>query len=340
VVASTLSGEAALLSGTPAKDRAEGATGGLLKRVGDRGLLVLKDFTTIVAMQRDKRGQILAALREIYDGYWYRDIGGEGGTRLEWHGKLGMVMCCTTAYDRAHAVLSELGDRFVLIRLADTGPEDGMRAALDGAGQEDEAREALAVAVAGLLGHDPEHPALDASGQDKDRLAALANFITQARSPVARDYRGEIELVMDREGPYRFGKQLYALWRGCGLLGLDHEQAWEVVARVARDSLPKLRWRVLAALAKGEELSTNEVSRAVWHPKQSTKRTLEDLVAHRVVARRTEGREDRWRLTGKGSDGAGAILKATPETPLDAIEPETSPPPPDDPTLLDPEAGA
>ena len=335
VVASTVSGEAALLSGTPAKDRAEGATGGLLKRVGSCGVLVLKDFTTIVAMQRDRRGAILAAFREAFDGSWYRDIGGEGGTRLEWQGKLGMVMCCTTAYDRAHAVLAELGDRFVLVRLADDGPEDGMRAALDGAGHEGEARDALAVAVAGLLGHEPEHPPLEAAGPDKDRLAALANFVTQARSPVARDYRGEIELVMDREGPYRFGKQLYALWRGCGLLGLDREQAWEVVARVARDSLPKLRWRVLAALAgDAGELSTNQVAQAVWHPYQSTKRTLEDLVAHRVAARRTDGKEHRWRLTAKGREATSAILQATPETALDPIEPETSPPPPDgDPTL-------
>jgi len=335
VVASTLSGEAALLSGTPAKDRAKGATGGLLGRVGDRGMLVLKDFTSIISMQRDRRGQILSAFREVFDGAWYRDIGGEGGIRLEWHGKLGMLMASTTAYDRAYAVIAELGDRFVLVRLADDGPQDGMRAALDGAGLEDKARDELADAVAGLLGHGPEHQALEATGSDKDRLAALADFVTQARSPVARDYRGEIELVLDREGPYRFGKQLYALWRAAGLLGLDSGQAWEIVARVARDSLPKLRWRVLAALIKGGgELSTNQVAQAVWHPKQSTKRTLEDLVAHRVVARRTVGKEDRWRLTNNVGEAVGAILEATPETPLDAIEPEMSPPPPEeDPTL-------
>jgi hypothetical protein len=340
VVASTLSGEAALLSGTPAKDRAEGATGGLLGRVGDRGMLVLKDFTSIISMQRDRRGQILSALRELFDGAWYRDIGGEGGTRLEWHGKLGMVMASTTAYDRAYAVIAELGDRFVLVRLADDGPQDGMRAALDGAGLEDKARDELAEAVAGLLGHDPEPPALEATDQDKDRLAALANFITQARSPVARDYRGEIELVLDREGPYRFGKQLFALLRASGLLGLDRGQAWEIVARVARDSLPKLRWRVLAALAKGDGgLSTNQVANAVWHPKQSTKRTLEDLVAHRVVARRTVGKEDRWRLTETADQAVNGILAATPETPLDTIEPETSPPPPDANATLPLESG-
>jgi len=322
VVASTVSGEAALLSGTPAKDRAEGATGGLLRRLGDRGVLVLKDFTSVLAMNRDKRGSILAAFREVYDGYWYRDIGGEGGLRLEWSGKLGMVMCSTTAYDRAYAVIAELGDRFVLVRLADDAPEDGMLAALGGAGQEDEARAALADATAGLLGHDPEHPALELAAEDNQRLALLANFVTQARSPVARDYQGEIELVMDREGPYRFGKQVSALWRACGLLGLDRDAAWQIAARVCRDSLPKLRWRVIRALATKGELTTSQVAQAVWHPSKSTKRALEDLVAHRVVARRTVPTVgDLWQLEARPAKAAAAIL---------GPEPEMSPPHPED----------
>jgi hypothetical protein len=162
-VRATLSGEAALLSGTPPKDWAAGATGGLLRRVGDRGLLVLKDFTSILGMHREKRGVILAALREIYDGHWSREIGGEGGALLEWRGKLGLVMCSTTAYDRAHEVISQMGDRFLLIRLDDHEPEAGMLNALEGAGKEGKAREELAAAVAGLLGHPPEHRELAAT---------------------------------------------------------------------------------------------------------------------------------------------------------------------------------
>src|SRR5258708_640806 len=39
LVASTISGEAALLSGTARKERAENASGGLLRTIGPRGLL-------------------------------------------------------------------------------------------------------------------------------------------------------------------------------------------------------------------------------------------------------------------------------------------------------------
>jgi hypothetical protein len=341
---STLTGEAALLSGVAQKDRAPGATGGLLREIGERGMLVLKDFTTILAMHPDKRGAILSALREIYDGYWSRGIGTEGATTLEWpgdgrRGKLGLLVCSTNAYDRAHAVIAVMGDRFVLLRLDDDQREAGTRAALAGVGQDTEARAAIAEAAAGLLGHDPEHLALAATGDDLDRLAKLADFVTLARSPVARDFKGEVDLVLDPEGPYRFAKQLYALWRACGLIGLDAEAAWEVAGRVARDSMPRLRWRVLDALAEHDALPTTTVAKAAWHPTRSTRRALEDLVAHRVAertpSRGSSGREDHWALT----DAARTAVRM-----IRDLVPEKSPPPPDDDPkqgrLLDQEAGS
>jgi hypothetical protein len=298
-VESTLSGEAALLSGTPEKERSAGASGGLLRQVGERGFLVLKDFTTILSMHPDKRGAILSALREVYDGSWSRAVGTGGGHRLEWKGKLGLVMCSTAAYDRAHAVIAVMGDRFLLIRLDDDKREAGTLAALTAASDGRAARAAIAQAVAGLLGHAPATPPLEPAPADVDRLAKLADFVTLARSPVARDYRGEIELVLDPEGPYRFAKQLHALWRACGLLGLDRAGAWEVANRVARDSMPRLRWRVLDALAIAGQQSTNTLARAVLHPSRSVKRALEDLTAHRVVERIPAdgpGLPDHWRL--------------------------------------------
>jgi hypothetical protein len=260
---------------------------------------VLKDFTTILSMHPDKRGAILSALREVYDGYWSRAIGAGGGHRLQWKGKLGLVMCSTAAYDRAHAVIAVMGDRFLLVRLDDDEREAGTRAALAAAGDARAARAAIAQATAGLLGHAPATPPLEPSGADVDRLAKLADFVTLARSPVARDYKGELELVLSPEGPYRFALQLHALWRACGLLGLDRAGAWEVANRVARDSMPWLRWRVVDALAVHGQLSTNALARAALHPSRSVRRALEDLTAHRVVERipaEGQGLPDHWRL--------------------------------------------
>jgi hypothetical protein len=43
LVSSTIASEGAVLSGTPPQQRSKGATGGLLRKLGDDGLLVLKD---------------------------------------------------------------------------------------------------------------------------------------------------------------------------------------------------------------------------------------------------------------------------------------------------------
>ena len=61
-VTSTIASEGALLSGSPRKERAKGATGGLLREIGDQGLLVLKDVTSILSADRNVRTGVLAAL--------------------------------------------------------------------------------------------------------------------------------------------------------------------------------------------------------------------------------------------------------------------------------------
>ena len=50
-------------------------------------------------MNPDIRAQVLAALREIYDGRWYRDVGTDGGRTLEWTGRIAVVGAVTTAWD-------------------------------------------------------------------------------------------------------------------------------------------------------------------------------------------------------------------------------------------------
>ena len=79
--ASTLT-EAALLSGTPSKERAKGASGGLLHEIGEFGLIVCKDLTSILSMRHDTQAEVLGALREVYDGQYTRQVGTEGGRML------------------------------------------------------------------------------------------------------------------------------------------------------------------------------------------------------------------------------------------------------------------
>src|SRR5665213_2406973 len=61
--------EPGLLSGSVS--RRPGATGGLLAEVGEFGIVVCKDFTSLLSESPDTRSGLLAALREIYDCLLY-----------------------------------------------------------------------------------------------------------------------------------------------------------------------------------------------------------------------------------------------------------------------------
>jgi hypothetical protein len=55
---------AGLLSGTPKKQRDKGAKGGLLQQIGEFGILVLKDFGSVLSMHPETKTEVLAAMRE------------------------------------------------------------------------------------------------------------------------------------------------------------------------------------------------------------------------------------------------------------------------------------
>jgi primase-like protein len=123
--------EAALLSGTPKKDQAKDAKGGLLHELPKTGgVLLVKDFGAILSMPRERRASVLQALREIYDGRYTRDVGTSGALKLEWEGRLGFIAGATGKLDRAHAVISALGERWLTLRLGDDTARSSARAAL------------------------------------------------------------------------------------------------------------------------------------------------------------------------------------------------------------------
>jgi hypothetical protein len=66
-IVSTIASEGALLSGTSMGERSPDATGGLLRIIRNSGVLVLKDFTSILSLPPSARPSVLAALREIWE---------------------------------------------------------------------------------------------------------------------------------------------------------------------------------------------------------------------------------------------------------------------------------
>lgn len=276
VVTATIT-EGGLLSATPRKERAKDATGGLLRKLEPRGVLVIKDVTSILSMNSETRAQVLGALREVYDGRWSRNVGTDGGRTLEWAGRIAVVGAVTTAWDKAHSVIASMGDRFVLIRMDSTaGRIAAGRKAIGNTGSEVEMRAELAAAAAGVLaGMNPDPVTL--TDAETEVLLAAADLVTLARTGVEYDYRGDVTDAHAPEMPTRFAKQLAQIVRGGVAIGMDRLAAMRLAIRAARDSVPPLRLAIIDDVAKYPNSSTADVRRRIDKPRATVDRQLQAL---------------------------------------------------------------
>lgn len=291
--------EAALLSGTPTKDRAAEATGGVLREIGDLGIMVLKDFGSILSMNREKLRALLAALREVYDGQWTRLVGVDGGRALKWSGKAGLIGGVTSAIDSAHSVMSSMGQRFALYRLPATDGRAQAQRAIEKAGAEEDMRAELTDAVRDSFdGLDFDNPPILADG-DHVWIVALTALVARCRSAVDRDgYRREIELIHDAEAPARLTKMLVQLLRGAHLIGVKQQRARELIIKVGFDCIPPVRRLAVEALLKQpDSLTTAAVAESAGYPEQTTRRALQDLECHGILEHcAPHSMADKWRV--------------------------------------------
>jgi hypothetical protein len=316
-IVSTITGEAALLSGTPEKDRAKDATGGLLFEIkaSGSGLLVIKDVTSILSMNRDTRALVLAALREIHDGSWSRKVGADGGRTLEWSGRIVVIGACTTAWDAAHQVIATMGDRFLLVRLA--ADAEGRRSAglkaIRNVGSELAMRDELQATVGKLLGQVSAAPSLKLTDDETGSIFDLADLVTRARTAVERDFKGNPLFAHALEMPTRLAKQLVQLGRGGLALGMTRKEAMAVVERSAADTMPPLRLRVLAYVAEHPNSATADVVKGLQLPRATVDRLLQELhlLELLVVDEIAWGQSVRWIYSLADDVSTTALKKLT-----------------------------
>jgi hypothetical protein len=289
---------AGLLSGTPKKQQGSGANGGLLRKIGDFGIIALKDFTSVLAMHTETRAEVLAALREIFDGAWTRHIGSYGGRALSWKGKVGLVFACTPVIDSYHGVIGSMGDRFLLSRLEPASKGQFKRALAHVGPRSKEMRQELSEAVNRLFaGRQSEpRPISDAEIDEIEQAILLA---VRLRGSIERDRSSrEIENINGAEGPARIGLALERLLAGLDVLGVERGKAMEVVKAVALDSVPPNRRRAYEMLdaISPAQTTTSAVGKKLGLPSITVRRILEDLAAYGLIERlpQGQGKADLW----------------------------------------------
>lgn len=279
---------------------------GLLEKLGEAehigqtsiytgdGIFLIKDFTTVLSMKREKRAAILGQLREIHDGEYRADYG-TGKTKI-WRGQVSIVAAVTPALDRHYSVFSTLGERFLQIRSHRPDSEEAGQWAILQQGREKEIRKQCRAAVKKLFDASNRKPP-NLSPTQISRIAAVAEVVAIGRTHVYRNNYGnkEIEYVPEPEANTRLSKGLAAIARGLAALNRRGEVAeadLQDIFRVAMDCLPVNRRDLLAAVMEGRDVTALRMARTVRN------RQLEELEELGLLTK-DETADVGWRLTEK-----------------------------------------
>lgn len=293
---------ATLLSGWKnAKGQPDRAS--LLPKIKDNTTIIMKDFGTILQRRRDQRAEIMAQLREVYDGKFSRSFG--TGDTKDWNGKIGFFGGVTQQVELEHVMNSLLGERFVYYRMSSPPEDDVIKKSIMNSGHEKEMENKMqevvqeyieSVKIPDVL------PVLDKTYIDS--LAFITRFTIRARTGVARDrYTREIIHSPEHESPARLVKQLYAIGVALKLLmGKFEKEEYEILIQIALDSVPLRRMKVINFLWKeARPHSTVEVATAIDYPTSTARRILEELVIYGILKRSKTGEyqsaPDIWEFT-------------------------------------------
>jgi hypothetical protein len=281
----------------------KGVETSLLPRLGGK-TITMKDFGTVLTMYREKKAEILAQLREVYDGKFSKDWG--NGKSLSWTGKVGLLAGVTPIIDREYSFNQALGERFLLYRVQGAPARKiAQRALGHQAADSGSARKALRDVVRGFLEEFPLDPP-PIPPAFTEALAALAEFVAVARSPVFFDSKGgDIEFIPPPESPGRLAKQFGTLARSLAAVRGEAELSlgtYLTLVQVAQDTLPAPRRGMIEALIDPlcpEPRTTTQIAEATGYPTSTARRYLQELAAHRLVDRLPDGpgHPDRWRAS-------------------------------------------
>jgi hypothetical protein len=291
----------------------------LLEALANHTTLVVKDFGSLLTMRREDRGIILQQLREIYDGQYRKDYG--NGKVVAWKGTMGLLAACTSAIENYHAVIGELGNRYILYRceLELEAREKVALKALSDEGAETRMRCEIEEAFKNSVDNAPDANKVVTPENMHIKLAALSSIVAQLRSQVSRDpYDKSVNYMPDIEGPARLAKAFAKLGKGLAairgkLVVTDDE--YKVICKVALDSVPRRRSLIIGNLTDLDWKGAKEISSNVGIPTITVNRELEDLTLLRVVRRELESDDPnevtqttpyKWRLNATVARGLEA----------------------------------
>jgi hypothetical protein len=261
-----------LLSG--AKD---GQKSSLLELIGRSGILLFKDFTTILSKKDEEQREIVSQFREVFDGRFSIRTGQRSAI---WEGKVTVIAAVTPAIERAWAVHRDLGERFLQVRWGSSDPIKISEAARLQRGKERAITKDMQALVKDFFTTTTTIPGItEEQGQQIDIIATV---IARMRGNVIRDKdknRTIIDVSMPEE-PTRIAKGLETLI--CHHAALFARpvgpEDFSIATRVGFDSAPTRKVRIMRAIPE-DGILTSALSAVVGIPDATLTYTLNELEA-------------------------------------------------------------
>jgi len=245
-----------LLSGQITDEKKSERKPSLLHRLGASAILIFTDGSTVLGMKHEELASVLGDFRRMFDGQLRKEVGTTGES-LVWKGRVTIVFNVTPDVDRYHALFQSLGERFVPVRwYRPGGDEDAEKAALQAMNQDHALMKTAMDMVVGDLFRDLPTTDITVPGAYQRQVAALAEFVVRARTPVARDHQKELIFPPQAEAPTRLAQQLCQLAKGSARLArrsVVTDRDIELARRVGFDCIPPLRRQLLDALIAGRK---------------------------------------------------------------------------------------
>ena len=278
----------------------------------DGKLVLIKDFTVILSQGIDSRQEVFSILRDVYDGSACKAFGSSAPKRYD--SRFNILAGVTNEIEREWKQ-NTLGERFLIYHLT---VRDGLQHTLRAIGNANrgadfraELRQAAQAVLAGI----PRGIIPTLSPSLVTRTARLADVLATCRTYVGREKGGEVFYHPHPELGSRVAKQLLRIGQSLALVrgrSCVNEDDFTLMKRVALDSMPSIRLKVLVALWKHTRpISIKDLHPLLSTPESTTRRVLEDYELLKVVKRtmRRVGQTQKayYELTPSIKDGCKLI---------------------------------
>ena len=265
---------------------------GLLHYIGKHGILLWKDFTTLLSKKQETRDEIIAQLREIHDGRMVKFTG--SSDMLDWAGKVTCIAATTQTVERAWAMHREMGERWVQVRWRSGDPVLTAEAAHRQAGH----KRAIAEKIIQLTREFVDHGTLNQAALlsqsvinvSSSGLSNLARLVSILRCTVVREkYGKDIIDIPYPETPTRLMTAMAQVAKCHAILFRRkvNTDDLKLSRRLALDTIPINRLKIFQSIPDGADISQADLVRLSGLPQPTVHYLSEELEALKVMEQST-----------------------------------------------------